>query len=148
MSQEDLRKFLSTVDLYWHCSVAEIEGLSCVEAFSCGAVPVISDSKLSATSQFALCDESIFKKDDYKNLAKKIDYWFENRDKLAEISLKYQELSKEYALDIQIQKFEQFFSDAINNYKPYDLSKRDKKKINHIYKKLIKDNIVNKMPKF
>ncbi len=147
MSQEDLRKFLSTVDLYCHCSVAEIEGLSCVEAFSCGAVPVISDSKLSATSQFALCDESIFKKDDYKDLAKKIDYWFENRDKLAEFSLKYQELSKEYALDIQVQKFEQFFSDAINNYKPYDLSKRDKKKINNIYKKLIKNNIVNEMPK-
>jgi len=147
MSQEDLRKFLSTVDLYCHCSDAEIEGLSCVEAFSCGAVPVISDSKLSATSQFALCDESIYKKGDYKDLAKKIDYWFENREKIKEYSIKYQELSKEYALDIQVEKFVQFFKDAISNYKPYELSNKDKKKINKIYKTLIKNNVVNEMPK-
>lgn len=146
MSQEDLRKFLSTVDLYCHCSDAEIEGLSCVEAFSCGAVPVISNSKLSATNQFALCDESIYKKGCYKDLAKKIDYWFENRDMLSEYSLKYQELSKEYALEIQVEKFEQFFNDAITNYKPYKLSNRDKKKTKKIYKKLIKEKVVNEMP--
>lgn len=147
MTQEELRNFLSTVDLYCHCSDAEIEGLSCVEAFSCGAVPVISNSKLSATSQFALCDESIYKKGDYKDLAKKIDYWFENKDKLASYSLKYQELSKEYALDIQVDKFEKFFSDAINNYNPSKLSLKDKRKIKHIYKILSKKNIVNEMPK-
>lgn len=148
MSQEDLRKFLSTVDLYCHCSDAEIEGLSCVEAFSCGAVPIISNSKLSATSQFALCDESIYKKGNYKDLAKKIDYWFENKDKLEEYSLKYQALSKDYALDIQVLKFEQFFMDAIKNYEPYKLSNKDKRKIKNIYRILIKNNILNEMPKF
>jgi glycosyltransferase involved in cell wall biosynthesis len=146
MNQEDLRKFLSTVDLYCHCSKAEIEGLSCVEAFSCGAVPVISNSKLSATSQFALCDESIYKKGNYKDLAKKIDYWFEHKELLKEYSLKYQELSKEYALDKQVDKFIQFFNDAISNYKPYKLSNKDKRKIKHIYKILIKNNIVKEMP--
>ncbi len=146
LTQEELRIFLSQANLYCHCSDAEIEGLSCVEAFSCGTVPIISNSKLSATHQFALCEESIYKRGDYKDLARKIDYWYENKDKLDEYSIKYQNLSKEYALEIEVEKFEQFFIDAVNNYKPYQLSYKDKRKIKRIYKKLIKENIVNEMP--
>ena len=141
-SQEDLRAFLSYIDLYVHCADCEIEGLSCVEAFSCGVVPVISNSKLSATHGFALCEESKFKHGNYKDLAKKIDYWFEHPDIRKEYSKKYIESSKDYALDIQVEKFEEFFEDAINYYNSHDrreLSRRDKRIQKRIFSKIDED---------
>ena len=53
--QDELRRLINMCDLYVHASDAEIEGISCMEALACGLVPVISDSPLSATGQFALC---------------------------------------------------------------------------------------------
>ena len=50
--QEDLVKLMNQADLYIHASDAEIEGISCLEAMACGLVPIISDSKLSATNSF------------------------------------------------------------------------------------------------
>lgn len=153
LSQEDLRYFLSYIDLYVHCSVAEIEGLSCVEAFTCGAVPVIANSKLSATPTFALCEESLFKANNSKDLARKIDYWFENREKIKEYSLKYMELSKEYALPIQVEKFEKMFSDAVelkksgNSVVDKVYCKKDYKEKKKIFKGLLKKGVINEMPK-
>jgi len=150
LSQEQLREFLSSIDLYVHCSDAEIEGLSCVEAFTCGVVPVISDSKLSASSNFALCDESLFKHGNYKDLATKIDYWFEHEKERLEYSKKYIELSKEYALELQVTKFEKFLSDAIeykktNKAKPFN-RRKDIKKQRRIFKKLLKAKKIDALP--
>ena len=39
---------------------AEIEAIACIEAFSCGLVPVIAGSEQSATPQFALDERSLF----------------------------------------------------------------------------------------
>lgn len=153
MNQVDLRYFLSSVDLYVHCSDAEIEGLSCVEAFTCGAVPVISSSPLSATPTFALCKESLFKHGNYKDLANKIDFWFENRDLLKEYSSKYQNLALEYALPIQVEKFEEFFREAID-LKKYKIdiaskqkSRKDKRLQRKIFKGLYKKGVINEMPR-
>jgi glycosyltransferase involved in cell wall biosynthesis len=73
-SQAELIKIMNSSDLYVHPSDAEIEGISAMEAMACGLVPVISDSKLSATHQYALCPESLFKAGDAASLAEKIDY--------------------------------------------------------------------------
>lgn len=139
MSQEDLRYFLSYVDLYVHCSDAEIEGLSCVEAFTCGAVPVISDSPLSATKDFALCNESIFEHGNYKSLSNRIDYWYENQNLISSYSEKYINLSKEYAIPIQVEKFEEFFADAKRSYAIHCLPKKLEKEKKKIFKRLNKD---------
>ncbi len=44
-----LLEILHMADLYVHTSDAEIEAMSCMEAFACGLVPVIADSPRSAT---------------------------------------------------------------------------------------------------
>lgn len=55
-----LLEILHMADLYVHTSDAEIEAMSCMEAFACGLVPVIADSPRSATPQFALDERSLF----------------------------------------------------------------------------------------
>ena len=76
--QDELRRLINMCDFYVHASDAEIEGISCMEALACGLVPVISDSPLSATGQFALCAESLFRAGDADDLARRIDYWVEH----------------------------------------------------------------------
>ena len=58
--QEDLINLLKSTDLYVHSADAEIEAISCIEAFACGNVPIIADSPNSATRQFALIPQSLF----------------------------------------------------------------------------------------
>ena len=46
-----------------HSADAEIEAISCIEAFACGNVPIIANSPNSATKQFALVKESYLKQE-------------------------------------------------------------------------------------
>ena len=56
MSKEELLDVIAFSDLYVHCAESEIEGMSCIEAFSAGLVPVIADSPcLLYTSLCAPC---------------------------------------------------------------------------------------------
>lgn len=65
-----LLEILHMADLYVHTSDAEIEAMSCMEAFACGLVPVIADSPRSATPQFALDERSLFPPGDTDALAR------------------------------------------------------------------------------
>lgn len=58
--KQELCDLIACCDLYVHAADAEIEAISCIEAFSTGLVPVISDSPKSATHQFALDERSRF----------------------------------------------------------------------------------------
>ena len=98
-SHKGLSDLLCMSDLYCHTSYAEIEAISCLEALACGCVPVISDSKESATSKFSLCEESTYHFPSAKSLAKKIDYWFEHPEEKKIWSKKYQELGKSFNYD-------------------------------------------------
>lgn len=63
---------------------AEIEAISCMEAFASGLVPVIANSAKSATPQFALDERSLFTAGDSGDLTQKIDYWLEHEDERRE----------------------------------------------------------------
>lgn len=54
-----------------------------MEALACGLVPVIANSPLSATPQFALDDRSLFQAGNAGDLADKIDYWIEHPEERA-----------------------------------------------------------------
>ncbi len=69
--------------LYIHASVVDSEAISVVEAFACGCVPIIGEAPLSAPSEFALLDESLFPATDADALAARIDWWIEHPDELA-----------------------------------------------------------------
>ena len=114
---DDLIDLLKSTDLYVHSADAEIEAISCIEAFACGNVPIIANSPNSATKQFALVKESLFEAGNSTDLANKIDFWIENEDYRKEMELKYSQSAEKYRLKDSIKKMEEMFEDAIKEYK-------------------------------
>ena len=114
---ERLLEILHMADLYVHTSDAEIEAMSCMEAFACGLVPVIADSPRSATPQFALDERSLFPAGDSDALAQRIDWWIEHPEERKDMELRYAEHAKQYALEKSIQQTEEMFRMAIEEQK-------------------------------
>ena len=96
-----------------HAAKVETEAIACIEAFACGLVPVISDSKLSATPQFALDERSLFKNDDPASLAERLEFWFENEAERERMSGVYAQSAFKYSLDSSLEKAEEMFKDEI-----------------------------------
>ena len=113
LSKEDLIKTINYCDLYVHASDIEIEGIGCMEALSCGIVPVLSDSDNAALKQFALSDKNLFKHGDPEDLAKKIDYWLDHPKEKAEMSKKYVEFMEQFRIEKCMDKMEEMFEYAI-----------------------------------
>ena len=114
---DELIDLLKSTDLYVHSADAEIEAISCIEAFACGNVPVIANSKNSATKQFALVKESLFEAGNSNDLANKIDFWIEHEDYRKEMEIKYSKHAENYRLKNSIVKIEEMFNDAIREYR-------------------------------
>lgn len=110
--QEELINLIHSCDLYVHAADVEIEAIACLEAIACGKVPVISDSKKSATGQFALDERSLFKAGSSRDLARKIDYWIEHAEERAAMEAAYAERAQVYRLEYSIRKAEQMFDAA------------------------------------
>lgn len=113
VKQEELIDIINYSDLYVHSSDAEIEAIACIEAFTCGLVPVISDSPISATNQFAIGENNLFKHGDYKSLKNKIEYWYEHPKEKELESRKYVEYSKKFQIEKEVDKLERVFFKAI-----------------------------------
>lgn len=115
--KNSLIDLLKSTDLYVHSADAEIEAISCIEAFACGNVPIISNSSNSATKQFALTKESLFEAGNSTDLANKIDFWIEHEDYRKEFEIKYSQSADKYRLSNSIKKIEEMFEDAIGEYR-------------------------------
>lgn len=111
--KEELVKMINYCDLYCHPSYAEIESIACVEAITCGLVPVISDSKKSAARYFALRPECLFSAGNSANLAQKIDYMIEHPEFRKTLRTEYAEYAKQFALEKCIDEMEKMFTDAV-----------------------------------
>lgn len=102
----DMPELLRSCDLFVHCSIADIESVSVIEAMACGLVPVIATSELSAASQFALLDESLFPVRDAALLARRIDWWIDHPRELAHWGDEYARHTKEhYSVEASVHKF-------------------------------------------
>ena len=93
---EQLHELRQKAYLYIHCAKIEVEGLSCLEALDDGLVPVIAKSRYVATSQFAIDERSLYKADDAKTLAERIDYWIENPEEHDRMAAEYKNLAQQY----------------------------------------------------
>jgi len=113
LSAEGLEELYSRCDLYVHCATVEVEGLSCTEAIGTGLVPVIAESKLSATSQYAHLPQNSFKAGDAKTLAERLDWWFEHRDNLDEESRWYTSLDLQYDIRDSARQVLQMYQDTL-----------------------------------
>lgn len=111
-TQMELVKVLQYSDLYVHASEVEIEAISCLEAMACGLVPIICNSPISATKQFALTPKSLFKPGNVSDLAGKIDYWIEHKEEKQEYGVKYSEYAQNYNIQTSIKLFEEMLEAA------------------------------------
>ena len=93
-------------DLYIHAAFIEVEGLSCLEVLRHGVVPVIAQSPLTATSQFALDAHSRFKARDPKALARAIDYWLSDNDRRQTEAQKYLNIGAHYDINDCVSRLE------------------------------------------
>ena len=114
--KQELKDKLSQCDLYVHASDMESEAISCIEAFATGLVPVISDSDLSATKQFALDERSLFKAGDPEDLARKIDYWLDHPEEKARMEKVYAESARNYDIEHSVALFERMLHEAISDH--------------------------------
>ncbi|MDE5714887.1 MAG: glycosyltransferase [Anaeroplasmataceae bacterium] len=116
-NEKELLDVINYSDLYVHASDAEIEAISCMEAFTCGLVPIISDSKISATNQFALDEHNLFEHGNHTSLKEKIEYYIENPLEKNKRSEEYIEYAKQYSIDNCVKKLEDVFELAIEEMK-------------------------------
>lgn len=115
--KDELKELMSICDLYVHPAEVEIEAISCIEAFSTGLVPLISNSDKSATGAFALDKRSLFLNGDAENLAEKIDYWIEHPEERKKMEMQYSEHGRRYQINHCAALMEKMFLQAIEENK-------------------------------
>ena len=115
-TREELVKVINESELYVHSSKMEIEAISCLEAISCGLVPVISDSPRSATGAFAIDGRNKFRYDNPGDLAEKIDYWLDHPEEKEALSEKYLGYAKQFDQTSCMKKMTQMFEDVIRDH--------------------------------
>ena len=107
VNQKKLCDIINFSDLYIHASDAESEAIACIEAFACGKVPVISDSKYSATNHFALDKRCLFKAGSQESLKEKIEYFYEHPEVRPSLSEKYIEFAKTFDINNKVKELYQ-----------------------------------------
>lgn len=130
--QETLIELINSSDLYVHASDAEIEGISCMEAFSCGLVPVISDSPLSATNQYALDEHCLFHAGDARSLAERIDYWIEHPDEKKALGERYAKTGEAIRVSSCVQQAEEMYRETIRDYRLHGYKHPEEDKIRRL----------------
>jgi len=111
--REELIDIINYADLYCHPAEIEIEAISCLEAMSCGLVPIIADSPRSATRHFALGPNNLFAFNNPADLAIKIDYWLDHPAEKKACHEAYVEYAKQFDFDHAMNQMEQMLFDAI-----------------------------------
>jgi 1,2-diacylglycerol 3-alpha-glucosyltransferase len=110
-----LHDVLAQTDVYVHASDMESEAMSCMEAFATGLVPIVSDSPLSATSQFALDDRSVFHAGDASDLARKLDWWLDHPDELERMGRAYAHEAECYRVRDCVARFRRMLEEAVRD---------------------------------
>jgi len=119
VSHDDKLRYLNTADMFVHGSIVELESLACLEAIGCGLPCLVSNSKFSAASQFALDENFLFTSDDADSLAARIDYWYENRDTLRSEAMKKKVLdeAEKYRFERAVNQYEAFVKEVVSGEK-------------------------------
>src|SRR5690606_14884870 len=126
--QEELIKALESAHLYVHAANIEIEAIACLEAIAVGLIPVIANARKSATKQFALTSNNLFKPNDVDDLREKIEYWLLNDEERLNAKLKYKSYTERFRLGYSVDRFEEMLQDAIKLQKAKKISETVKGK--------------------
>lgn len=111
-SRNDIIDVINYCDLYVHPAVYELEGIACLESIACGKMTIVSDSRNSATRNFAIDEKCIFKHKNAKDLARVIDYWLDNPAERTEYERKYLESAVVYRQEDCMKKMGEMIEDV------------------------------------
>ena len=106
-AREEMLRLINSADLYVHPAEIEIEAIACLEAITCGLVPVISDSPRSAARFFALDERNLFACNKSRALAERIDYWLEHPEEKAACGKRYIGFTEQFDFDHCMDKMEE-----------------------------------------
>ncbi len=109
---DELEDIYRRSDLYIHCAVIEVEGLSCMEAIELGMVPIIATGRLTATSQYALSDMSKFRQRNARELAQRIDWWLEHDDERMAEARRYLGMGRDYDIRKSIDQLVRMYTEV------------------------------------
>lgn len=112
-SREEMLNVLNYADLYVHPAEIEIEAISCLEAITCGLVPIIADSPRSATRFFAIGEENLFRYGDPNSLSERIKYWIEHPDEKNICRNRYLGYAQRFDQDRCMDEMEKMLYDTI-----------------------------------
>lgn len=116
-SREEIIDVLNYADLYVHPAEFELEGIACLEAICTGKLTIVSDSKLSATKEFAVDPNCIFRKRNPKDLARVIDYWIEHPAEKARCEQLYLDSAKAFNQAKCLKSMEEMMIRVVNEKK-------------------------------
>ena len=112
-SRKELTEILSYGDLYVHPAEIEIEAIACLEAITCGMVPLIANSPRSATRFFALGENNLFDYNQPYSLAKKMDWWIEHPEERDACAREYLGYAKQFNQDECMDRMEKMLLDVV-----------------------------------
>ena len=112
-SREEMLRIINSADLYVHPAEVEIEAIACLEAISCGLVPVIADSPRSATRFFALEENNLFHFNQPEDLRDKIEYWMEHPAEKEECSRRYQGYTRQFEQGRCMEAMEKMITETV-----------------------------------
>ena len=116
-NRNEMQGIINMCDMYVHPANFELEGIACLEAICVGKLVVVSDSKRSATKNFAVNDKCIFKHNNPKDLARVIDYWIEHPKEKKICEEKYFENAYKYNQDKCMEQMDQMFKEIMEQKK-------------------------------
>ena len=97
-------------DLYVHAARIEVEGLGALEALRHGVVPVLARGPLTATSQFALTEESVFEAGNPRSLARVIDAWIDRGSGACRAeAVRYRGVEAQYDICVCVRELERVY---------------------------------------
>lgn len=110
MNAEEMARASERSDLYVHAARIEVEGLGALEALRHGVVPVLARGPLTATSQFALSEESVFEAGNPRSLARVIDAWIDRGDEARRVeAVRYRGVEAQYDIRICVRELERVY---------------------------------------
>ena len=112
-SRDEMLRVINSADLYVHPAEIEIEAIACLEAISCGLVPVIADSPRSATRFFALEENNRFRYNDPADLTRRIEYWIEHPDEKARCGERYVGYTRRFEQGRCMAEMERMLQEAV-----------------------------------